>query len=109
MSYHPPRLFRLKGSVGTCGTNNPEDVQEIQRMINNAGYKIATGRAVNINGKCDPETDEAIVWYQRLLMLSPTGLVHPTDTSFIRALENAHFPEWPHDIYLALLESGRDK
>jgi Putative peptidoglycan binding domain len=94
MSYHNPRVYRLKGTVGSCGTNYPEDVKAMQKMINNAGYQLATGRTVSVSGKCDPETDQAIIWYQRLLTLSPTGLVHPVDSSFMQALENAHSPGW---------------
>jgi len=63
-------------------------------MINSAGYQLATGRITKVNGVCGPETDQAIIWYQRLLALSPTGLVHPTDSSFIQAMENAHSPGW---------------
>lgn len=39
-------------------------------------------------------TDQAIAWYQRLLTLSPTGLIHPTDSFFIQAMENAYSPGW---------------
>ncbi|MCF8581793.1 peptidoglycan-binding protein [Enterobacter ludwigii] len=94
MSYHNPRVYRLKGTVGSCGTNSPEDVKKIQKMINNAGYQLATGRTVRTNGICDQETEQAIIWYQRLLALSPTGLVHPADSSFMQAMENAYSPGW---------------
>lgn len=94
MSYHNPRVNRLKGTVGSCGANSPEDVKTIQNMINNAGYQLATGRTVRTNGICDQETEQAIIWYQRLLALSPTGLVHPADSSFIQAMENAYSPGW---------------
>lgn len=40
--YHDPRIFRLTSSVGACGTNNPNEVKSIQRMINDAGYQFAT-------------------------------------------------------------------
>ncbi|MEW5288931.1 peptidoglycan-binding protein [Erwinia papayae] len=92
MSYHNPRIYRLKGTVGNCGANNPEDVTKIQKMIINAGYRLATGRTVRANGVCGPETNQAIIWYQRLLTLSPDGLVNPTDSFFMKAIENAYSP-----------------
>lgn len=94
MRYHKPRVYHLKGTVGACGTNNPEDVKELQQMIMGAGYKLVTGRTIRENGICGPETEQAIIWYQRLLTLSPTGLVHPTDSFFIQAIENAYSPGW---------------
>ncbi|WP_342320586.1 peptidoglycan-binding protein [Kosakonia sp. BYX6] len=94
MSHHHARIHQLKGTVGSCGANYPEDVRAIQKMINNAGYRLATGRTVGLNGICDPETEQAIIWYQRLLTLAPTGLVHPADSSFMKALVNAHSPGW---------------
>lgn len=94
MSYHNPRVYRLKGSVGNCGANDPSDVKEIQKMIIDAGYQLSTGRTIRANGVCGLETDQAIIWYQRLLTLSPTGLIHPTDSFFIQAMENAYTPGW---------------
>jgi len=94
MSSHPPHLFHLIGSVGTCGTNNPNDVKAIQTMLDQAGYNLATGRTIHINGKCDALTSEAIIWYQRLLDMSPSGLVRPVDTWFLEALSNAYSPYW---------------
>jgi len=92
--YHVPRIFRLTSSVGACGTNNPNEVKSIQRMINDAGYQFATGRTLPTNGQCDTATTEAIRWYQRLLNLSPSGLVQPADTWFIRAISEATTPGW---------------
>lgn len=94
MRYHKPRVYRLKDTVGVCGTNNPEDVKELQQMIMGAGYQLATGRTISENGICGPQTEQAIIWYQRLLSLSPDGLVHPTDSFFIKAMENAYSPGW---------------
>nr|WP_242634153.1 peptidoglycan-binding protein [Pantoea allii] len=94
MSYHNPRIYRLKRTVGSCGTNDPDDVKEIQKMIIGAGYQLSTGRTIRANGRCGLETDQAIAWYQRLLTLSPTGLIHPTDSFFIQAMENAYSPGW---------------
>ncbi|MBT0721473.1 peptidoglycan-binding protein [Rosenbergiella collisarenosi] len=92
MPYNEPRIYRLKATVGNCGANNSTDVKAIQKMIIGAGYQLSTGRTLNINGVCSSQTNEAIVWYQRLLTLSPTGLIHPTDSFFIRAMENANSP-----------------
>ncbi|WP_336981401.1 MULTISPECIES: peptidoglycan-binding protein [unclassified Cedecea] len=90
MLLHPSRLF---SSVGTCGTNASEDVKNIQKMMLDAGYQQATGRHLRINGQCGQQTIEAIRWYQRLLNMHPSGLVHPVDSAFMVALENAA-PGW---------------
>ncbi len=83
MPLNEPRIYRLKGTVGNCGANNPDDVKTIQKMIIGAGYTLSTGRTLSVNGVCCPQTREAIIWYQRLLTLSPSGLIHPTDSFFI--------------------------
>lgn len=87
--YHKPRIFSLTGSVGTCGSNNSEDVAKIQENIIEAGYSRNTGRSIKRDGKCSADTIEAIRWYQRLLNISVTGLVNPTDIWFVEAMENA--------------------
>lgn len=48
--YHGSRIFRLTSSVGACGTNNPDEVKSIQRMIISAGYSSATGRTLTTDG-----------------------------------------------------------
>lgn len=87
--YHKPRIFSLTGSVGTCSSNNSEDVAKIQENIIEAGYSRNTGRSIKRDGKCSADTIEAIRWYQRLLNISVTGLVNPTDIWFVEAMENA--------------------
>ncbi|PNS09892.1 hypothetical protein COO59_20410, partial [Mixta theicola] len=81
---HPNRLFT---SVGTCGTNQAGEVKKLQRMVMNAGYTLATGRRLAIDGICGHQTLEAIRWYQRLLNLSPSGLVTPLSVYFMAALK----------------------
>ena len=86
--YHPPLTLhpdRLFSSVGTCGTNDPDEVKKLQRMVVDAGYQQATGRVLTINGQCDQATIEAIRCYQLLLNMHPSGLVKPTDSYFIEA------------------------
>lgn len=92
--YFGPYSSGLSASVGTCGLNKPDEVKIIQNMIKNAGYALATGRSIIINGRCDTATTEAIRWYQRLLNMSPSGLVHPTDTWFMQALQEATSPHF---------------
>ncbi|EPR9086585.1 peptidoglycan-binding domain-containing protein [Cronobacter dublinensis] len=87
--HHKPRIFRLTDSVGACGTNNREDVAKIQKSIIEAGYSRNTGRNIKSDGKCSADTIETIRWYQRLLNISVTGLVNPTDIWFLEAMENA--------------------
>ncbi|MFZ4832449.1 peptidoglycan-binding protein [Rouxiella sp. Mn2063] len=84
-----PHIFRLSSSVGSCGINNPDEVKAVQNLITNAGYLQATGRTLVVNGHCDIATTEAIRWYQRLLNMSPNGLIQPTDTWFMLALNDA--------------------
>ncbi|MDR7343836.1 peptidoglycan hydrolase-like protein with peptidoglycan-binding domain [Pantoea alhagi] len=83
MVLHPDRLFT---SVGTCGTNQASEVKKLQRMVMNAGYRLATGRQLSVDGICGQQTVEAIRWYQRLLNLSPSGLVTPLSVYFMDAL-----------------------
>lgn len=90
----PPRVFRLISSVGDCGANDPKEVQKIQLKLIDAGYVVATGRSINPNGRCDVDTLEAIRWSQRLLHLTPTGLINPTDIWFMQALEEVTTPNW---------------
>ncbi|WP_297199345.1 peptidoglycan-binding protein [uncultured Pluralibacter sp.] len=89
MAYHGPHVYRITGTIGACGINAADDVKTMQIMINGAGYRAATGRQVPVDGRCGPETTAAIQWYQRLLRMSPNGLVQPTDTHFIAAMAQA--------------------
>ena len=94
MSYHPPRVYRPLGSVGVFGTNNPEDVKALQRMIINAGYNHISGNHIRVTGHNNPETEAAIIWYQRLLNISPSGLIHPRETWFYTMFSHATNPRW---------------
>ena len=93
--YPDPLVLRpdaLFSSVGTCGANRPPEVKKLQQMIVHAGYPLATSRRLDINGNCDPQTIEAIRWYQRLLNLSPSGIVSPLDSWFLTALAKMSTP-----------------
>ena len=91
---HGPRVFRLTSSVGSCGTNDPKEVKTLQQQLVDAGYSLATGRPLHPDGRCNPDTIEAIRWYQRLLNMTPSGLISPTDTWFMEAIEQATRPHW---------------
>ncbi len=93
-NFHEPQVLRLQSSVGICGVNYADDVKALQVMMMEAGYQAATGRALKADGQCNNETNEAIIWYQRLLTMSSSGLVQPTDQWFIQALKNASQPMW---------------
>ncbi|ELY4601048.1 hypothetical protein C3E80_16505 [Cronobacter malonaticus] len=84
---HIPRVFRIKQSVGLCGKNDPQDIKILQHQIIDAGYSFITGRTLRPTGMCDADTTEAIRWYQRLLNMSPSGLINVTDIWFMQALE----------------------
>lgn len=92
-SHHPVVLHpdRLLTAVGVCGANQVSEVKKLQRMVVNAGYRLATGRQLSVDGICGQQTEEAIRWYQRLLNLSPSGLVTPLSVYFMGAL-NAMSP-----------------
>lgn len=99
MTYHSPRIFRPKGSIGIFGVNTPEEVTTLQKMMINAGYNHINGHHLRATGNCDPETNSAIIWYQRLLNMSPSGLVHPQQTWFFSMFSKAMAPHWrPRDI-----------
>ncbi|WP_312456710.1 peptidoglycan-binding protein [Pseudescherichia sp.] len=99
MSYHLPRVIRLTGSVGAFGTNNPDDVKTLQKMIINAGYNQIHGNFLRITGHCGPETNSAIIWYQRLLNMTPSGLLHPQAIWFFNMFSKSISPHWrPRDI-----------
>lgn len=93
-NFHEPRVLHLQSSVGVCGVNYADDVKALQELMMKAGYQTATGRSLKVDGICNNETKEAIIWYQRLLTLSRSGLVQPLDQWFIEALKNASQPEW---------------
>lgn len=93
MVLHPDRLFT---AVGTCGTNQASEVKKLQRMVMNAGYRLATGRRLSIDGVCGQQTLEAIRWYQRLLNLSPSGMVTPVSLYFMDALKAMSPDKQPH-------------
>lgn len=94
MVLHPDRLFT---SVGTCGTNQASEVKKLQRMVMNTGYRLATGRQLSVDGICGQQTVEAIRWYQRLLNLSPSGLVTPLSIYFMDALTAMSPDNQPHE------------
>ena len=94
MPYHLPRIFRPVGTIGECGTNNPDDVKELQRMIVNAGFNELNGNYLKVSGHCDSSTKSAIIWYQRLLSMSPTGLVHPQEIFFFKMFSETIKPHW---------------
>ncbi|EOZ7937379.1 peptidoglycan-binding protein [Cronobacter malonaticus] len=91
---HGPCVFRLTSSVGSCGTNDPKEVKTLQQQLVAAGYSLATGRPLHPDGRCNPDTVEAIRWYQRLLNMAPSGLISPTDIWFMEAIEQATSPHW---------------
>ncbi len=92
---HPPiPFFLLTSSVGYCGTNNASEVKILQQAIMDSGYKIATGRSVDVNGRCTQEAIDAIRFYQRALSRSPTGLIGPGDFWFHQAIRQAITPQW---------------
>lgn len=108
VSYHPPCVFRPISSVGVFGTNNPDDVKTLQKMIISAGYNHIHGNSLRATGHCDPQTEAAIIWYQRLLNMSPSGMVHPQEIWFFTMFSQAIAPQWrPRDIGPLYVSEGQ--
>jgi len=63
-------------------------------MIINAGYNKISGNNVRLTGSIDTETEAAIQWYQRVLNMSPDGLVHPQETWFFSMFSQSISPHW---------------
>lgn len=98
MPYHSPRVFHPAGSIGIFGVNAPQDVRTLQKMMIDAGYNYIHGHHLHITGQCDPETNAAIIWYQRLLNMSSSGLVHPQQVWFFSMFSKTIAPHWrPRD------------
>lgn len=94
MSYPGPKVFRPTGSIGIFGTNNADDVKALQKMIISAGYNNIHGNNLRATGHCDSQTKAAIIWYQRLLNMSPSGLVHPQEIWFYSMFSKTLAPQW---------------
>lgn len=107
-NYHQPRIFRPVGTIGMFGVNTPEEVKTLQKMMINAGYNHINGNRLRATGQCDPETQAAIIWYQRLLNLSPSGMVHPQQSWFFSMFSRAIAPHWrPRDIGPLYVREGQ--
>jgi len=67
------RPFALSAAVGRGGKNLEDDVKAVQMALNRRA-----GAGLDVNGRCDPATIEAIVQFQRALGQSkPDGRVDP--------------------------------
>lgn len=63
-------------------------------MMINAGYNHIHGNRLRATGHCGPETEAAIVWYQRLLNMSPSGVVHLQQIWFFTMFSKSLTPHW---------------
>ncbi|HUP79196.1 MAG TPA: peptidoglycan-binding domain-containing protein [Pirellula sp.] len=81
--------YKLNGSVGQGGKNNPEDVKIVQNLLNE---RIKA--ALPVNGTCDSATIAAIRKFQAGFMLAPDGKVDPGGTSQAQ-LEGSGLVEMP--------------
>jgi peptidoglycan hydrolase-like protein with peptidoglycan-binding domain len=71
----------LAASVGRKGTNRPEDVVAVQRLLNKADA------AIKEDGDCGRGTISAIEDFQRNWTSHPDGRVDPTGTTWLRLAE----------------------
>lgn len=92
--YHELSIMKVSATVGECGSNNPDEVKWIQKILKGSGYKEITGREINITGRCERDTIEGIRWYQHMLSMKPTGLIHPGDIWFQEAMNNIELQPW---------------
>ena len=73
MLLQPDSLFT---SVDTCGTNQPEEVQQLHRMIMNAGYQQAIGRELEVSGDCVQERSGQLLSAAAQPVAQRTGWPH---------------------------------
>ncbi|MGG7449112.1 peptidoglycan-binding protein [Kosakonia oryzendophytica] len=78
----------IANSVGNCGVNDPKDVKKLQKSLIDAGYILATGRTLNVDGICGAELINAIQWVQNLINMPANGMVSPFTLAFFEALSN---------------------
>ncbi|MEY8712904.1 glycoside hydrolase family protein [Mangrovibacter phragmitis] len=67
----------IKNSVGKGGTNNYNDVKEIQKLLRENGFP-----SLNIDGICGPNTIKAILTYQKHFYHYPDGVISPGKKTF---------------------------
>lgn len=79
----------IGSSVGRMGTNNPDDVLIVQRLLTKAGF--STG---GIDGACGKHTLQAIITFQTGFLKSPDGRIDPGGISW-RRLVPASLPNPP--------------
>ncbi|EOC0448906.1 peptidoglycan-binding domain-containing protein [Cronobacter sakazakii] len=77
-----PHIMRIESTVGECGGNKPEEVLWFQQTLSESGYQELTGRDVKITGQCDKDTIDGIRWFQNMLSMKPTGMIHPETSGF---------------------------
>lgn len=96
--YFKPHFLRIHDTVGESGSNHCDDVVWFQTMLNESGYKEVTGRRVNVDGKCGIDTVDGIRWYQNMLSMKPTGMIHPGDVWLQEAISNVVLQPWRKKI-----------
>lgn len=89
-----PHIMRLDSTLGECGNNKPEEVLWFQQTLSESGYQELTGRDVKITGKCDRDTIDGIRWFQNMLSMKPTGMIHPGDIWLQVAIKNVVLQPW---------------
>lgn len=71
----------IGSSVGRMGTNNPDDVVVVQRLLSKAGF--STG---GVDGACGKHTLQAIITFQTGFLKSPDGRIDPNGISWKRLM-----------------------
>lgn len=89
-----PHIMRIDSTLGECGNNKPEEVLWFQQTLSKSGYQELTGRDVKITGKCDRDTIDGIRWFQNMLSMKPTGMIHPGDIWLQEAINNVVLQPW---------------
>ena len=72
-------MISIKQSVGEKGKNHWVDVLEIQNLLNDNRYLLGATQYIPENGTIDPQTINAIMLFQEIVMRSPNpdGRVDP--------------------------------
>jgi peptidoglycan hydrolase-like protein with peptidoglycan-binding domain len=80
-------IVHIKASVGSGGTNRPDDVGVVQTLLNNAQHA-----RLSVDKRCGPKTVSAIINFQKTFLSHPDGLVDPGGTTWRRLPGGAGSP-----------------
>jgi uncharacterized protein (TIGR02594 family) len=94
-------MISLQAAVGRAGPNHARDVETVQHLLNTKFSGIGPVRRLKANGKCGPDTIQAIEDFERLVFPSttPTGTLLP-HSAVLQTLV-AQLGAIPHGVFPA--------